>query len=201
MPKAFTNDEIQILKNEIVQTGSKLFGHFGYEKTSIDQITEACGVAKGTFYRFFKAKDTFFLHCLTCTEKEIDREIFEPLIVSALDSDEMLKEVIGITFNLTDRYPILSAWNCLTNKKRFFRLMNPEQRKQADDTDLKRMERILSKIRREHPRFPWTEDDLKSLFRALFFLQEHMNVICSDRDKFEGFLTTVITRGLLHDQD
>jgi AcrR family transcriptional regulator len=44
-------------KKSILQTAEKLFLTQGYEKTSVNQIVEKAGVAKGTFYHHFKTKE------------------------------------------------------------------------------------------------------------------------------------------------
>ncbi|ERK11537.1 Transcriptional regulator, TetR family [Serratia fonticola AU-P3(3)] len=42
---------------EILQTASELFQEIGYESTSVDSIVRSAGIAKGTFYYYFKSKD------------------------------------------------------------------------------------------------------------------------------------------------
>lgn len=43
-------------KKEIMDAARKLFLSKGYEETSVSDIMEAAGGAKGMFYRFFRAK-------------------------------------------------------------------------------------------------------------------------------------------------
>ncbi len=42
---------------EIIQTAERLFGEVGFSKCSVDMIIRAIGVAKGTFYYYFKSKE------------------------------------------------------------------------------------------------------------------------------------------------
>ena len=44
-------------KNEILDTAEKLFYQQGYEKVSIANIIDTIGIAKGTFYHYFKSKE------------------------------------------------------------------------------------------------------------------------------------------------
>ncbi|MDF9824880.1 AcrR family transcriptional regulator [Breznakia sp. PF5-3] len=44
-------------KNEILDTAEKLFITKGYEKTTINDILKAIGIAKGTFYHYFISKE------------------------------------------------------------------------------------------------------------------------------------------------
>ena len=42
---------------EIIQTAERLFGEVGFSKCSVDMIIRDIGVAKGTFYYYFKSKE------------------------------------------------------------------------------------------------------------------------------------------------
>jgi AcrR family transcriptional regulator len=42
---------------ELLETGMRLFADLGYDQTSVQDITDAIGVAKGTFYHYFRSKD------------------------------------------------------------------------------------------------------------------------------------------------
>jgi AcrR family transcriptional regulator len=48
-------------KHEVILTAAQtLFGHYGYRRTSIDDIAQEAGIAKGTVYLYFKSKDDIF---------------------------------------------------------------------------------------------------------------------------------------------
>lgn len=47
-------------KRKIFETSMKLFAEKGYDATSIDEITSAVGVAKGTLYYHFSSKEEIF---------------------------------------------------------------------------------------------------------------------------------------------
>lgn len=44
-------------RNEILSTANELFQSIGYEETSVNMIIEKIGIAKGTFYYYFKSKE------------------------------------------------------------------------------------------------------------------------------------------------
>lgn len=44
-------------KNEIIDTASRIFAQKGYDKASVNDILNAIGIAKGTFYHYFKSKE------------------------------------------------------------------------------------------------------------------------------------------------
>ncbi len=47
-------------KRKIFETSMKLFAEKGYDATSVEDITEAVGVAKGTLYYHFTSKEEIF---------------------------------------------------------------------------------------------------------------------------------------------
>lgn len=44
-------------KNEIIQAAAVLFAEKGYEQCSVNDILNTVGIAKGTFYHYFKSKE------------------------------------------------------------------------------------------------------------------------------------------------
>lgn len=44
-------------KNEIIDTAERLFAQKGYEQCSVNDILSEIGIAKGTFYHYFKSKE------------------------------------------------------------------------------------------------------------------------------------------------
>ena len=48
--------DADVRREELLDTALSLFLEHGYERTSVEQITTTVGVAKGTFYHYFAAK-------------------------------------------------------------------------------------------------------------------------------------------------
>ncbi|MBN1389776.1 MAG: TetR/AcrR family transcriptional regulator [Candidatus Thermoplasmatota archaeon] len=55
MPR--TVKEHDVRKKEIVDTAERLFLEYGYEETPVEMIIHEVGIAKGTFYHYFRSKD------------------------------------------------------------------------------------------------------------------------------------------------
>ena len=58
MKKKLTSRDLQALEThkKVTDTAMKLVKEHGYDRVTISQICEACGVAKGTFYSYFTSK-------------------------------------------------------------------------------------------------------------------------------------------------
>jgi AcrR family transcriptional regulator len=58
------NTRENVSKNKLVVSGKALFYKFGYRKVTVEEICEAAGVSKMTFYRFFENKNDLVKHIL-----------------------------------------------------------------------------------------------------------------------------------------
>jgi AcrR family transcriptional regulator len=51
---------------QLLEAARSVFGSKGYHAATVDDITRAAGVAKGTFYLYFTEKRTIFYELITC---------------------------------------------------------------------------------------------------------------------------------------
>lgn len=61
MPNAFTEDETKRIRKELILAGIRLSKELGIQRMSVEKITAAVGIAKGSFYLFFGSKEDFIL--------------------------------------------------------------------------------------------------------------------------------------------
>ncbi|GAF65456.1 putative transcriptional regulator [Bacillus sp. TS-2] len=67
-------------KNLIIKKALKLFAERGTEATSIQQITDYCGISKGAFYLHFKSKDELIISLIEQFSKQIIYDIDQSVI-------------------------------------------------------------------------------------------------------------------------
>lgn len=56
-----TKAQREQIRSSLIQIGLKLFAEKGFAATTVDEITAGAGVAKGTFYNYFKTKEDLAL--------------------------------------------------------------------------------------------------------------------------------------------
>jgi len=61
-------------KQIIVEAAARLFDRYDFEEVSVDDIVEAAGVAKGTFYIYFESKDTLIASYITDYVSKVDAD-------------------------------------------------------------------------------------------------------------------------------
>jgi len=63
-PRSLTQQEKDRQYTKIFEKGKEVLVRYGLQKTSVDDIVKAAGIAKGTFYVHFKSKEEFVLRAL-----------------------------------------------------------------------------------------------------------------------------------------
>ena len=64
-------------RQKIYETACSLIEEKGFANVSVEDITDACGVAKGTFYVYFKRKEDIVFECCKAWFSDIDRKARE----------------------------------------------------------------------------------------------------------------------------
>jgi TetR/AcrR family transcriptional repressor of nem operon len=78
----------QNTRNRIIETGAEIIHRKGFNHTGIQEILNAAGVPKGSFYNYFKSKDDFGLQIIdyfSAHFKRIAKETLEDTTVSPLN--------------------------------------------------------------------------------------------------------------------
>ena len=70
---AFTDYETEQLRRALLKETRRCAVTLGMKKTSVDQLTKAIGIAKGSFYKFYESKERLFLAVL----EDIHSELYE----------------------------------------------------------------------------------------------------------------------------
>ncbi len=83
-------------KEQIIQSASVIFEAKGYDRTTIDDIAQAAGIAKGTFYIYFNNKEELLLEVI---KKLVDQTIESIEAKSSGEKDFFQRIIIkGIEF-------------------------------------------------------------------------------------------------------
>lgn len=91
----------------IINAADELFAHYGYERTSIEDIAKHLGISKGSIYLDFKTKEDIFL---AVVERHADKfhaiinELVQNSKTSALDTLKMvIKESSAMAYDFVTR--------------------------------------------------------------------------------------------------
>jgi len=91
-------------KQLIMENALELFAENGIEATSIQQITERCGISKGAFYLSFKSKNELVYNLIDYFMSEIVSDIEQSVNTEQDDDEDLLYNFYYTTFNAHQRY-------------------------------------------------------------------------------------------------
>lgn len=74
MAKHFSEQEQDFIRENLLKTGKKLFETDGIKKTSVDKIVESVGIAKGSFYNFYRSKESLLYDIVLGIEQNMHAE-------------------------------------------------------------------------------------------------------------------------------
>ena len=74
----------------ILNTAKKMFGRYGLQKTTLDEIARMARVAKATIYNYFGSKDRVYLEVLRREANEIVEKISFSVSQEALPGDKVV---------------------------------------------------------------------------------------------------------------
>ncbi|MFP4662159.1 MAG: TetR/AcrR family transcriptional regulator [Halanaerobiales bacterium] len=77
MPKAFSKEEERIIRERLFKEGIKKFGKYGLRKTTVEDLTAAVGISKGSFYKFFPSKEALFFDLLDQAQQKFKDDILK----------------------------------------------------------------------------------------------------------------------------
>jgi len=163
MPKIFDEETREDIRGQMLDNGFSLIKRFGLKKTTIEDVTRASGVAKGTFYNFFKTKEEFVYQIIIYKRRLIKARYAEMASVNGntVDRDllrEMLYIIISGDYNLitylnrddmamlTARWPKEYIMNAENDEKMLLWILEraPQKRVNCDWRVFSNMYKIVS---------------------------------------------------------
>lgn len=80
-------------KDKILAVAARMFGKYGFQKTTVDEIARTAHKAKGSVYYYFKSKEELFLAVVTQEINVLKSELTR-VIVDSQDATGMIKNYL-----------------------------------------------------------------------------------------------------------
>ena len=94
MPKAFTEEEKNKIKKQLMETALELFHDKGTKSLSIAELTKRAGIAQGSFYTFWEDKDALVIELIGYRSIQKLRIIEKKFADSLTNPTEFLIDII-----------------------------------------------------------------------------------------------------------
>ncbi len=89
-------------KKQILDEAEKLFGHYGFSKTTMADIAKECDMSPANLYRFYDGKDEIIAEITRNVFDEINKKIRDVLHRPGLSASERLETFIVEEMRLVD---------------------------------------------------------------------------------------------------
>ena len=97
-------------RRELLEIAYRMFLSQGYENTSVDEIIEAAGIAKGTYYYYFQSKEQM-LEAVIGMMIEAEAEAARQVLASEMPVEQKIVGIIASARPNQDEQPIEEALN------------------------------------------------------------------------------------------
>src|SRR5690625_1865340 len=94
MGRRFTAEDRQEIRQNIVKQARRKFTKDGFQQTSIAGITQAVGIAQGSFYNFFPSKEALYFHILMEEEHYFHDKLLNYPFKHSSSPEQALKQLL-----------------------------------------------------------------------------------------------------------
>lgn len=96
MPRPLTKQEKEVVIDNMYKNGLLLIRTKKLKNITVEDITTASGIAKGTFYVYYKTKEEFMYEII----KKFEIDLMDNIIAAASDNADLKSKVVYIFKNL-----------------------------------------------------------------------------------------------------
>lgn len=176
MPRGFSDDEKNAIREQLLVKGRELFGVYGLKKTSVEEITDAVGISKGAFYLFYASKEELFFDMLEQVETETQNAILRGIENNSAPPAQRFRDVSR---------QALTSWKTSAAFLRFgrddyehlLRKLPSDRVLAAQDKDDRFAAEFVAAWERQGVRLRESPEMIAGLLRSVFFVTLHEHEI------------------------
>lgn len=127
MPKTYSEQEHEYIKNRLKEEAAKCLSMYGVKRTTVDEIVQRVNIPKGTFYLFYKSKELLLWDVILEHHDKIETSLYDAIrkIDKSNDVKKQLTKVITDFYTLASKTPILRILDS-SEVELLFRKLPPE---------------------------------------------------------------------------
>ncbi|WP_338668087.1 TetR/AcrR family transcriptional regulator [Pseudodesulfovibrio methanolicus] len=156
-------EKSQQTMRELMGSAIELFGTKGFSSTSVAEITEHAGYAKGSFYRHWNSKDELFLQIVEQKFKEY-RATRHDRVQRAAD----LREAMDIIWDFLETIVADRNWSAIFLEFTIHAATNESLRRLLNQSDYRLSDRVFADLVRDHVTSDFPPEKIGALNTALF---------------------------------
>lgn len=199
MPKGFSEDEKILIRQSIINSGKNLFSSYGLKKTGIKDITNAVGIAQGSFYIFFSSKEELYFEILEQEEKNVKEILIDEIRPLESKPEKYIEKFLTRSFELVKDNPFILQVYKDNSLEIILRKLPKEKLKSHMRQDSNILTHIIKIWESKGISIKESPKTITGLIRSLFILSTHKEEIGEDvYDDTMKLLIKLISNGLIH---
>ncbi len=194
MPRAFTDQEREIIAERLRAAGRELFARRGIRATTVEQLARAAGISKGAFYLFYPSKEALFFTLVEEIEAALQGRLEEQAAAAPRDALRML---LLASLTARDENPLLAL---ATSEEAVgvLRTMSADEQEAFLSRDVELTARIAGQLAASGVRLTVSPTVLAGVLRALVFVGMHRDDIGAEvAPAVQEFLIASLARALV----
>lgn len=200
MARMFSEQEKTVIRQILLEKGKELFGSMGLKKTSVEDLTRAAGIAKGSFYIFFASKEELFFDIMQSEEQTLREKLYNDNLRDMPVTAERLKAFVRQGLRLVEESAIFKRLYIGEEFELLIRKLPAEKLNEHTDRDTGFFGPLLQQ---------WQEQGLivqnikteviVGAFRAIFLISLHKKELGEDiYEESLDFLLDLFCKGLIN---
>jgi len=163
-------EKSQQTMNELMASAIELFGSKGFAQTSVAEITEHAGYAKGSFYRHWNSKDELFL---SIVEQKFKR--YRAARHSKVRKAKDLEEAMNVIWDFLETIVSDKNWSSIFLEFTVYSATSDILRKLINKTVYRLSNEVFADLVRDHVETDYPPEKIGALNTALFegYLIQH----------------------------
>lgn len=188
MPKGFSEEERERIKEALLETGEALFSRVGFEKTTVAELAIQVGISKGAFYLFFTSKEDLLMSLIARFE-ERTRAGIEETFQSAPTARDGLRAVVMEQLEQAKSNPLIGQLMTGDLLRRIWHRSSDAARKRSIGSD----EEFLRELIGKSGNLKVSPEVASGMLRALALVTVHRDTVGEQiYDEVEGALVEAV---------
>ncbi|MCJ2164818.1 MULTISPECIES: TetR/AcrR family transcriptional regulator [unclassified Pseudodesulfovibrio] len=156
-------EKSQQTMQELMTSAIELFGSKGFSSTSVSEITDNAGYAKGSFYRHWSSKDELFLQIVEQKFRQYRATRHDRIRTAA-----NLEQAMEIIWDFLETIVSDRDWSSIFLEFTVYSATNESLRKVLNKSDYRLSNKVFADLVREHLETDFPPEKIGALNTALF---------------------------------
>jgi len=173
MVRSFTTEERKEIREQLIAKGKEFFSVFGLQKTNIEELTNAAGISKGSFYTFFESKEAFYFEIFREEEEQLRNRIIRTLDPEKPLTRDRFCRFLKEAFRMVDNHPIIQRMYLRNEYEQIMRRLPQKYHDQHTEEDINYLRPLIEQWQSQGSMIPEPPEIITSAIRALFTITLH----------------------------